>query len=78
MSVADRLQGIFRTVLEDEELVLADELSAADVPSWDSMAHVSLMFTIESEFGLVFRDDQLTQFRNVGELRRFIEARVAP
>jgi acyl carrier protein len=77
MSVADRLQGIFRTVLDDEELVLADELSAADVPGWDSMAHVSLMFTIESEFGLVFRDDQLTQFRNVGELRRFIEARVA-
>lgn len=72
MNVDDKLQDIFRTVLEDDDLVLTDEMTAADVPSWDSVAHVSLMFTIEAEFGLQFSDDQLTSFRNVGELRRFV------
>jgi acyl carrier protein len=76
VSVHDRLQEIFRTVMEDDALVLTDDLTADAVPSWDSVAHVSLMFTIEAEFGLQFRDDQLTAFRNVGELRRFIESRV--
>ena len=77
MNVNDRLQDIFRTVMEDDALVLTDDLTAGDVPSWDSIAHVSLMFTIESEFGLQFDDDQLTAFRNVGELRRFVESCVA-
>jgi acyl carrier protein len=73
MSVAEKLQEIFRTVLADDDLVLSDDLTAAGVPAWDSLAQVSLMFTIESEFGLQFKDDQLTSFDNVGELRRFIE-----
>ena len=73
MSVAERLQEIFRTVMEDDDLVLSDDLNAAGVPAWDSLAQVSLMFSIESEFGLQFDDDQLTSFDNVGELRRFVE-----
>jgi acyl carrier protein len=73
MSVAEKLQEIFRTVMEDDDLVLTDDLTAERVPAWDSLAEVSLMFTIESEFGLQFEDDQLTSFTNVGELRRFVE-----
>lgn len=69
----EKLQNIFRTVMEDDDLVLTDDLTAADVPAWDSLAHVSLMFCIESQFGLEFDEDQLTSFNNVGELRRFIE-----
>lgn len=77
MSVDDRLQRIFRIVMEDDDLELTDDLTAADVPTWDSVAHVSLMFTIESEFGIQFGDDELTGFRNVGELRRYVEAHAA-
>jgi acyl carrier protein len=73
MSVAEKLQEIFRTVMEDDDLVLTDDLTAADVPNWDSLAQVSLMFSIESEFGLQFDEDQLTLLNNAGELRRFIE-----
>jgi acyl carrier protein len=73
MSVDEKLQDIFRTVMEDDDLVLTDDLTAAGVPAWDSVAHVSLMFSIESEFGLQFEEDQLRSFDNVGELRRFIE-----
>ncbi len=74
MNVNDRLQEIFRNVLEDDELVLTDDLTAAAVPAWDSVAHVTLMFTVESEFGVEFDDDQFGGFDDVGELRRFLEA----
>lgn len=77
MTIQDRLQEIFRTVLADDDLVLSDDLTADQVPSWDSVAHVSLMFTIESEFGLRFADEQLTGFRNVGELREYVESHAA-
>ena len=73
MSKHEKLQNIFRTVMEDDDLVLTDDLTAADVPAWDSLAHVCLMFSIESEFGLQFEEDQLTSFNKVGDLLQFIE-----
>ena len=42
------------------------------MPAWDSVAHINLMFTIESQFGVEFSDEQLNGFKNVGELRRHV------
>lgn len=72
MSVHDRMVTVFREVLGDDELVLTDETTALDVPGWDSLAHITIMFSLESEFGVEFSDDQLTAFHDVGELRRFL------
>jgi acyl carrier protein len=69
-----KLQDIFRSIMQDDDLVLTDDLTADQVDNWDSVAHVNLMFTIEQEFDVQFPDDQLTGFANVGELRRYLEA----
>lgn len=72
MSVEDRIQEVFRDVLDDDQLVLTDDTTARDVEAWDSLAHINLMFALESEFGIQFSDTQLTAFQNVGELRRYL------
>ncbi len=74
MSVSTRMLSVFQDVLDDDTLVLTDETTAADVEQWDSLAHINLMFALESEFDVEFTDDQLYEFHNVGELRRFLEA----
>lgn len=71
--VADRIQDVFRTVFNDPDLVLTDGTTAADVPGWDSLAHVGLMFSLEAEFGIAFSDSELGRLNNVGELRQVIE-----
>ena len=73
MTVLEHMQQVIREVLDDDQLVLTDELTARDVEGWDSLAHINIMFALESEFGVEFDDDQLSRLRNVGELRRFIE-----
>ncbi|GAA4974292.1 acyl carrier protein [Kineococcus glutinatus] len=77
MSTQQRMQEVVREVLGDDELVLRDEMTAADVPGWDSLAHINIMFTLEQEFDVRFSDDQLASFRDVGELRRFLEQAAA-
>jgi acyl carrier protein len=69
----DRLLELFRTVLGDDELVLHDHTTAEDVPDWDSLAHVNLMFSIEEQFGVQFRDNEFAELRSIGELRRYLE-----
>jgi acyl carrier protein len=75
MSTEHRLQDLFRQVFDDPDLELTNDLSAADVPGWDSLAHISLMFSIESEFGIAFTDAELARMDNVGALRQALQAK---
>ncbi|OHV41565.1 MULTISPECIES: acyl carrier protein [Pseudofrankia] len=71
----DRLQQVFREIFADDALVVSDDTTAADIPAWDSLAHINLMFAVENEFEIEIPDDRLGSFGTVGELRRFLEAR---
>ena len=46
--VYSRLAEVFRDVF-DREVALADETTAADVPGWDSLNHITLIGTVEDE-----------------------------
>jgi acyl carrier protein len=47
--VYSRLADVFRDVF-DREVALADETTAADVPGWDSLNHITLIGAVEDEF----------------------------
>ncbi|WP_432564577.1 acyl carrier protein [Kineococcus sp. SYSU DK003] len=70
--VDERMVQVFREVLGREDVQLEDRTTAADVPGWDSLAHINIMYSLEAEFGVRFSDEQLTSFQDVGELRRFL------
>ena len=77
MTVEERMRQVIREVLDDDDLELTDDTTAADIEAWDSLAHINIMFTLESEFNVQFTDTQLYQFRNVGELRRFLDGSIS-
>lgn len=68
-----RLTGIFRSLFGLPSLVLRDELTARDVPGWDSLNHVSLMVEVENAFGLRFTSDEIAALNCVGDLKALIE-----
>jgi acyl carrier protein len=77
MNIDETLQRIFRRVMNDESLVLTEDMTAAEVEGWDSLSHVTLMFSIEQEFGIQFGGQEFAQLGNVGELRRLIERKTS-
>jgi acyl carrier protein len=78
MTLDERLTMIFRDVFEDDDIELADELTAADVDGWDSIAHINLIVAIEEAFGVKFSDRELGTLADVGALRRTLRAKVRP
>jgi acyl carrier protein len=74
-TIEERLVGVFRAVFGDDDIEISDATSASDIPEWDSLANINLLFALEQEFGLRFRDDEYASFTRVGELRAFLEAR---
>ncbi len=65
--VYTRLASVFQDVF-DREVVLADETTAANVPGWDSLSHITLIGSVEDEFDVKFSMKDVVGMQNVGEL----------
>lgn len=75
--VLSELTAILREVLDDPELALTAETSAADIPGWDSMAHIALVVEVECRFGIRFQAAEIEALRQVGDLVALIETKCA-
>jgi acyl carrier protein len=70
-----RLQAVFDDAFLDPPK-LTPELSAKDVPEWDSLIQISLMVAVEKAFNLRFRVGEVEGTKNIGEFASLIERRV--
>ena len=73
------LQEVFRRVFDDDELVILDATSAADIDGWDSMAHINLIIAIEKRFGVKFSAAEIGALgrrgQNVGNMLELLESK---
>ncbi|MBR5660190.1 MAG: acyl carrier protein [Bacteroidales bacterium] len=69
------VQDIFRDILDDEEIVLADSTTAEDVEGWDSLTHIQLIVAIEKQFKIKFTSKEILSWRNIGEMLDSIAAK---
>jgi acyl carrier protein len=63
----------FRDVFDSPDLVLTEQLSAADVEGWDSFAHINLIVALEGNFRVNFTTTELGQMACVGDLITLLE-----
>jgi acyl carrier protein len=77
MDVLSELNGVFREVFEDNELVVTRKTTANDVDMWDSIAHMILISAVEQKFGIKFALGELPTLQNVGDMIDIIEKKRA-
>ena len=75
--ILDRLQPLFREVLDSPSLVLTRESNGHNVANWDSLAHITLVSETEREFGVRFALGELEALKNVGDMVDLIQAKLA-
>jgi acyl carrier protein len=71
------LTQVFRDVFDDDTIVLRPDLTAGDVPGWDSLTHIRLLLTIEREFRIKFTVTEVGELKNVGELMEQIQTKTS-
>jgi acyl carrier protein len=74
--IYETLTTIFRDVFVRDDLMLSEELSAKDVPDWDSFKQIEIIIAVESEFGIKFRTREMDSLNNVGDLVRMITDKI--
>jgi acyl carrier protein len=72
----ERVQQIFRDVFDNPELKISKESHSGTVENWDSLAHITLVSTIEQEFRIHFALGELQELKNVGEMIDLIEKKI--
>jgi acyl carrier protein len=76
----DRLQQIFRKVFGDATIELRDEMTAADIDGWDSLAHINLIIAVEREFKIKFAMAEISKTKdpgqNIGTLLQTIQGKL--
>ena len=66
--ILKKLNKVFQDVFDDESIVLTDQTGPDDIDDWDSLAHISLIAAIESEFGIRFDIRTALHLKTAGEI----------
>lgn len=76
IEILDQLNTIFTNVLDEENLLLSEYSTAAEVESWDSLTHIQLVVSIEKHFKIKFSSQEILQWKNVGEMIGSIQKKI--
>ena len=75
--IFDSVQEIFRTVFDDDGIVLTREMTADDIEDWDSLEQINLLVAIEKKFSIKFKLDDVNNLPNVGAMLDLVKRMVA-
>ncbi len=71
-----KLTDVFRTVFNISDLELNRDMTAKDVPGWDSFNHINLVISIEEEFVTRFTTDEISALQNVGHMMDLLDSKL--
>jgi len=69
------MQAIFDELFLDQ-VTLAPELTAKEVPEWDSLMQINILVAIEQHFKVRFRMGEVETTSNIGEFADLIARRL--
>ena len=65
--IREKLKNILQQVLDQDVDRLADEMTAADFPDWDSLAHLNIVVAIERAFKIRFAAAEISKLKQPGQ-----------
>lgn len=74
--IISQLTPIAQSMLKDDTLVISDDLSAANVPTWTSLSFMMLLTEIENHFGFKFKMMEILKLQNMGAIIDSIQTHV--
>jgi acyl carrier protein len=75
--ISRELKAVLLGALKLDEWDLTDATVASEVPGWDSLSHINLVLAVEKHFSVRFTGVEVLRLKNVGDLQRLVDSKVA-
>ena len=69
------IEAIFRDIFMDDTINLSETTSPVDINEWDSLAHVTLLSSIERKFGVRFTAEEMGSIQDISTLLKVLNER---
>ncbi len=68
METLEKIKKIIADVCGVDVSIVNESSSVGDFPSWDSMAHLTILSTIEEELNVDFEPEEMMDFESVSDI----------
>ncbi len=75
--IISKIADIMSDVFDVDDVDVNATTSADDIDEWDSLSHIRFIITLERQFKIKFRNEEIADLKNVGDLARVIQAKLA-
>jgi acyl carrier protein len=75
--ISDRFKSVILKELHLDEYEIKDETLANQVPGWDSLNHINVILAIEKEYRVRFKSIEVLKCKNIGDLQKLCDSKVA-
>lgn len=66
--ILEKLQQIFRDVIETEDLIIEESMNMTDVKGWDSLSHINVIDEIEKEFNIHLSIGEIVTLKTISDM----------
>ena len=67
-TIIEQLTPIARAMFKDDSIVIQDNLSAENLPTWSSLSFMMFLTEIENHFGFKFKMMEILTLKNMGTI----------
>ncbi|NVN96614.1 MAG: acyl carrier protein [Bacteroidetes bacterium] len=71
------LKKVILKQLDLDDFDLQDETIAPQVPGWDSLNHINIILAVEEYFKIKFKSVELLRLKQVGDLQKLVDNKLA-
>ena len=73
--IFEKLNVIFRDVMDNDGIELDENTTAEDIEEWDSIAQMDIVLAVERHFHVKFLPEEIVALKNVGDIASLVQAR---
>lgn len=73
--ILKKLELIFRDIFGKDTLEINMSTNANDIEEWDSLTHISILASVQDDFGVSFDMDEIIEMKNVGDMVEAIKVK---
>lgn len=75
--IKNRIQDMFKDIFDDINIIVEESTTAENIEEWDSLNHITLISSIEHEFGIKFTLTEMTAMNDVGAMIDLIQSKLS-